>query len=494
MTRRPLVLLLCLASVGASALADEPPSLPTSAIGNPTFETTWGTTVRRSGDVLAVARAGFPSGSVSVFREVAGVWTQQQQLEAPGAGDEDGFARALDVAGDVLVVGAPFADVAATDAGAAYVYRYDGAAWSLEAALFPNDIPAPDSSTSFGRDVATDGDVVLVSSTGEDDVWEFTWDGAAWQQIERFEPSLPPFAFFGDTLALDASRALVADTSDDVVYVWRRDPGGWVEEDALTPSGSEVLFGNDADLSGGTAVVASTSAASVYERSGSTWSFVQELDVPPRLAVDGTLVAAVDGLELVVGAPWGDGATNGSGVAFLYRRVAGTWTLDATLTQGTGLVGDRFGTAVDVADGEAFTSATSAGLVFTGPGTVYVHDVAPAGAWCDLGGGLAGQLGFPTLTGTGTLEPLTPVTLTLSDAAAPNPAVLVVGFSELGALFKGGLLVPAPDVVADGLTAPLVIVSTWPAGCRRASRRCSRSGSSTPWARPGSPPATACNE
>ena len=88
--------------------------------------------------------------------------------------------------------------------------------------------------------------------------------------------------------------------------------------------------------------------------------------------------------------------------------------------------------------------------------------------WCGLGGGLAGAHGIPQLQGTGTLAGGTSVGLSLTSALENTAAVLVLGFSELDAPFKGGVLVPQPQVLIAGLpTGPLgalALSATMPPG------------------------------
>ena len=72
--------------------------------------------------------------------------------------------------------------------------------------------------------------------------------------------------------------------------------------------------------------------------------------------------------------------------------------------------------------------------------------------WRDLGNSLPGSAGAPALSGLGILQPGQLVGLSLANAAPSAPAALIVGFSPLVAPFKGGVLVPQPDVVVAGLT------------------------------------------
>jgi hypothetical protein len=83
--------------------------------------------------------------------------------------------------------------------------------------------------------------------------------------------------------------------------------------------------------------------------------------------------------------------------------------------------------------------------------------------WCDLGGGIAGAAGLPTLTGAGTINLVVPPTLTLRDFAANAPGVLIVGAAEINVPLFGGTLVPSPDVALAvfGTSSEIVHDASW---------------------------------
>ncbi|RKY18695.1 MAG: hypothetical protein DRQ55_12700 [Planctomycetota bacterium] len=99
---------------------------------------------------------------------------------------------------------------------------------------------------------------------------------------------------------------------------------------------------------------------------------------------------------------------------------------------------------------------------------LFVRSMSWPGAWSDLGQGLAGTNGVPVLTATGDLTGGSLATLTLSAALPLGSTALVLGFSQLDASFRGGTLVPFPDIIVIGLpidaAGTQVIVDTWPAG------------------------------
>jgi YVTN family beta-propeller protein len=79
------------------------------------------------------------------------------------------------------------------------------------------------------------------------------------------------------------------------------------------------------------------------------------------------------------------------------------------------------------------------------------------GVWANLGLALAGTHGAPVATGSGTLAPLSTLTLVLNGARENSAAWLVIGASQLNAPFKGGTMVPSVDLLLAGF-------STGPAG------------------------------
>ncbi len=81
--------------------------------------------------------------------------------------------------------------------------------------------------------------------------------------------------------------------------------------------------------------------------------------------------------------------------------------------------------------------------------------------------GLFHPAGAPTLSGSGSQLAGEPFEVSLQHALPFATVALVIGLGELHAPFKGGTLVPLPDLLiflaSDGAGA-LVLPSVWPAG------------------------------
>jgi len=105
---------------------------------------------------------------------------------------------------------------------------------------------------------------------------------------------------------------------------------------------------------------------------------------------------------------------------------------------------------------------------------LYAQSLRPDGtlgagfsAWTDLGSSLAGTHGAPLLVGSGLPCSGGSVTLALTNARENSSAWLLIGFSLANVPFKGGVLVPTPDLVIaslpTGLAGALTLLAAWPA-------------------------------
>ena len=88
---------------------------------------------------------------------------------------------------------------------------------------------------------------------------------------------------------------------------------------------------------------------------------------------------AIDGDTAVVGA---SGDTDARGAAYVFTRVSGAWTKQATLTASDGEASDFFGTSVALSGDTVVIGATGDGDNGSGSGSVYVF-TKPDGDWVD---------------------------------------------------------------------------------------------------------------
>lgn len=137
---------------------------------------------------------GQDSGVAYVFRRDGVQWHLEETLFPVGqleAGDLYGLAVAID--GDRIVVGAPGDDVDNTaDAGSAYVFHFANGLWNLEDRVLAGDGGAVREAAQFGKAVAIAGDRIVVGAPQDGTVGEFAGavfayqdTGNGWSQIWR---------------------------------------------------------------------------------------------------------------------------------------------------------------------------------------------------------------------------------------------------------------------------------------------------------------------
>ena len=284
-------------------------------------------------------------GAVYVFANEGGVWTETRKLVASDGGSGDAFGNAIAASGSIALVGAKGAAVdGQTLRGKAYVYASNGGSWSEQQILTADDGAAND---LFGGSVAIDGDVAIVGAptltynfVHAGFAYVFRYDGGAWSQTQKLVPDETAIGDqFGYAVGLSGSTALITSTGNQfahgAAYVFHDDGTTWSETQRLSPSDSASgdEFGNALALSGTRAIVGAErlvlgehqGAAYIFSGSDGTWAQTDEFTEPSGTSLDffGGSVA-FDGTTALVGIP---GATVDDahfvGAAVFYTAAAG---------------------------------------------------------------------------------------------------------------------------------------------------------------------------
>jgi hypothetical protein len=108
---------------------------------------------------------GGQTGSAYVFKRNGTTWTEQAKLLAHDGAANDWFGYSVAICPYYCIVGASMHDGAASDTGAAYVFRSRNAAWTHLTTLTASDAAEMD---AFGCSVSIDGRWALVGAYMED--------------------------------------------------------------------------------------------------------------------------------------------------------------------------------------------------------------------------------------------------------------------------------------------------------------------------------------
>jgi hypothetical protein len=273
---------------------------------------------------------GYHRGAAWVFRRVGGTtpWVEEARLQPATLLEHDGFGRAVGVSGGLIVAGATGVDERGDESGAAYVFRYSAGAWSEETRLTAID-GGPHQ--RFGSAVAASGDTLAIGAEGTAEadsfsgaVYVYRFDGATWSleqrlsttggaRDDRFGAALD---LAGDVLVVGAPRELAAGQAKaGRVHVYRRSGSVWSEEAALqapTPRtadnfGGSVSLSSDqllAGVQGDDGLGPSAGRACHFRRTGGVWSLHGTFTGSSVDSADGFgHSVAIDGDLAIVGAP-----------------------------------------------------------------------------------------------------------------------------------------------------------------------------------------------
>ncbi len=298
----------------------------------------FGNSVAMSGNTLVAGAPkdddqGNNAGAVYVFEYDGVEWNQVDKLFAFDAGSNDFYGGGVDISGSRIIVSSERDDDLGTSSGSAYVYSNSGSGWSHEAKLLASDGEEYD---SFGISVAISGTNAIVGASEDDDhgnssgaAYMFEFDGTQWQQSTKLVPADGAASdFFGESVALSADWAIV---------------GSYWDDDNGSNSGS----------------------AYVYEFDGEGWVQQAKLLASDGLPADqlGFSVSITADIA-VVGATNTTGPAVGGGSAYIYAYTDGQWVQASRVQTENGTETDAFARAVSVYGGTMIAGASGRVHIF----------------------------------------------------------------------------------------------------------------------------------
>ncbi len=316
-----------------------------------------------------------------------------ERIVAPDAAPGALFGWSLDVAGDVLAIGAIRGDAGVASAGAVHVLERSDERWTRAALLAAPNAAASD---GFGGAVALDGERLVVGAhlrdSGSGAAFVFERAEGAWLLADELATDEPVGgAFFGSAVAAANGVVVVGAKLHDGagkdagrVYSFTADgTGGWTEDGAVrghdTVAGDELghavlLVGDGPDqLVVGAPRAEGVGAVYVFARRDGAW--VESIRLVPTEAAEGAgfgSALAVVGDLLAIGAP-GDGA----GAVHLFDRA--DWTPAGRLVAPRGQAGDGLGGALATSCGALVVGAAGEDTAARDAGAVHVFEPGPRG-------------------------------------------------------------------------------------------------------------------
>jgi hypothetical protein len=208
--------------------------LASDAAGTAQANDNFGISVAIDGDTIAVGAVGAEAkGAAYIYTRSGTNWTEQAKLLPSDLLSSDNFGCSVSISGDTAVVGSKWQDTGGSTAGAAYAFVRSGVTWTQQSKIQASDKEAGD---QFGYSVAIDGDTVVVGAPYEDTVasdagaaYIFIRSGTTWTEQAKIQDDIPTLGDrFGWSVAISGDTAVVGNYLDDT--------------DALANNGSACIF------------------------------------------------------------------------------------------------------------------------------------------------------------------------------------------------------------------------------------------------------------
>jgi hypothetical protein len=341
--------------------------------------------------LLAWWRRGL--GALLAVLVASGAWAQptmeEVKLLASDGAASDELGHAVAIEGNRMVVGADLNDHVGNNAGAVYVYEYDGVHW-IESKIIASDGAAGD---LFGTSVSVSGDRILVGSPSDDDnggdsgsAYVYDWDGSAWVGTKLVASDAAAGDLFGTSVSVSGDRILIGsrnggDSGSAYVYDW--DGITWMETKLVASDGAaNDQFGISVSVSGDRILVGAnfdddngsgSGSAYVYDWDGSSW--VETKLVASDAATSDRFGSSVSisGDRILVGSVFDDDNGSNSGSAYVYDWNGSSW-VETKLVASDAVASGRFGQSVSVSGDRILVGALLDDNNGNGSGSAYVYD------------------------------------------------------------------------------------------------------------------------
>lgn len=215
---------------------------------DPSLGRFFGWSVAVEGNVILVGSPAWIPGSdglgfVYMFRYDGSAWLEVEKISAADTSEDDRFGYSVALDGDRMLVAAPGDTEAGAFTGAGYVFDFDGTSWIETQKLLPADASGGD---FLSHSVALQDDTLVLGAASDDDLGQnagaayvYRFDGSTWSESQKILASNGAGNDrFGLSVALTDDRLVVGSFDHDVtgaVYLYEFDGSSWIESQILTP-------------------------------------------------------------------------------------------------------------------------------------------------------------------------------------------------------------------------------------------------------------------
>jgi hypothetical protein len=232
------------------------------------------------------------AGAAYIFTRSGSTWTEQAILRASDAGVDNYFGKEVGISdeGDYAIVSADYNN---SQIGAAYVFTRSGSTWTQQAKLTPSDGFTGNPGSKLGMSLSMNSDATYACfGSNNAAAYVFTRSGSTWTQQQKITTTdANKSTYFGQFqyISADANYLFVCDpylqTNVGAVFVFTRSGSTWTQQAKIQPTdiaanwyfGGKVCTNSDGSYIVANAYANGSRRAYIFERSGSTWTQVANL-------------------------------------------------------------------------------------------------------------------------------------------------------------------------------------------------------------------------
>jgi hypothetical protein len=372
------------------------------------------------------------AGSAYIYKITNGIWTQQQKIVASDRAFGDNFGMKVAISGNYAVVGAPFEDEdalggnTASGAGSVYIFKQTNGIWTQQQKIVASDRATSD---GFGS-VAIDGDYIIVGASGNPKdilggdikinagaAYIFKQTNGTWSQQQKIVATdRTEQVRFGNSVSISGDYILVGAWLDDndasganakvesgSAYIFKQTNGIWSQQQKIVASDRSANdgFGTSVSISGNYAILGTNGesedeiggntklgagSAYIFKLTNSIWTQQQKIVASDRASNDGFGGSvSISGDYAIAGAYLNNSdvlgvfAINGSGSAYIFKQANGIWTQQQKIVASDRAADDNFGISVAISNKYVCVGAYLDDAIGTNPnqgnaGSAYIFE------------------------------------------------------------------------------------------------------------------------
>ena len=306
---------------------------------------------------------GTSSGSAYIYQHDGTQWSSMQKLTASDAAFGDKFGTSVAIWGDYAVIGAYWEDTASYNAGAAYLFYYNGTTWVEVAKMLPSG--TVNSGDNFGFTVDIDANHIVVGAPMDDEgrvnsggaVYLFTYDSSSVTLSDKLSPSELSFtigrtvAVSGDTI-VSTGYGLTSTNDDQGMIIYTDTDSDGTYETNQTITNPNPVYGGHLDFDGNNIAVSDLQYGdTVYIYSNGPSGWLQSSTITGVAAENFGSSIAINGTKLLVGASGDNSTFANTGAVYVYNKTGSGWAQETKLFGTQNNANEGFGCSVSFGSG-----------------------------------------------------------------------------------------------------------------------------------------------